>query len=181
LKRSPVPRSNIARRYAQGIFQLAQADRDLDAWRTELTQLEALLQDDVLRAAFANPAVTTPRRMELARGLAPELRPETQNLLRLLIEHRRTSEMPAIRREFERMADEAGGIVNVALTTAIELDEAEKRRYEKALADRLGKTVRLEYRRDPGLVAGATVQIGDRLIDGSVRTQLDRLRQQLVG
>jgi F-type H+-transporting ATPase subunit delta len=176
-----VPRSNIARRYAQGIFQLAQADRDLDAWRTELTQLEALLQDDVLRAAFANPAVTTPRRMELARGLAPELRPETQNLLRLLIEHRRTSEMPAIRREFERMADEAAGIVNVALTTAIELDEAEKRRYEKALADRLGKKVRMEYRHDPGLVAGATVQIGDRLIDGSVRTQLDRLRQQLVG
>jgi F-type H+-transporting ATPase subunit delta len=176
-----VPRSNIARRYAQGIFQLAEADRDLDAWRTELTQLEALLQDDVLRAAFANPAVTTPRRMELARKLAPELRPETQNLLRLLIEHRRTSEMPAVRREFERMADEAAGIVNVALTTAIELDEAEKRRYEKALADRLGKKVRMEYRRDPGLVAGATVQIGDRLIDGSVRTQLDRLRQQLVG
>jgi F-type H+-transporting ATPase subunit delta len=176
-----VPRSNIARRYAQGIFQLAQADRDLDGWRTELTQLEALLQDDVLRAAFANPAVTTPRRMELAQGLAPELRPETQNLLRLLIEHRRTSEMPAIRREFERMADEAAGIVNVALTTATELDEAEKRRYEKALADRLGKKVRMEYRHDPGLVAGATVQIGDRLIDGSVRTQLDRLRQQLVG
>jgi F-type H+-transporting ATPase subunit delta len=176
-----VPRSNIARRYAQGIFQLAQADHNLDAWRSELTQLEGLLQDDVLRAAFANPAVTTPRRMELAQKLAPELRPETQNLLRLLIEHRRTSEMPDIRHEFERMADDAGGIVNVALTTAIELGDADKQRYEGALAERLGKKVRMEYRQDPGLVAGATVQIGDRLIDGSVRTQLDRLRQQLVG
>jgi len=176
-----VARSNIARRYAQGIFQLAQTEKDLDGWRRELAQLDALLQDDVLRAAFANPAVTTARRMELARRLAPELRPETQNLLRLLIEHRRTTEMPAIRREFERMADESAGIVNVALTTAIELDDAEKRRYEKALADRLGKKVRMDYRHDPGLVAGATVQIGDRLIDGSVRTQLDRLRQQLVG
>ncbi len=174
-------RSNIARRYAQGIFQLAQTEKDLDGWRRELAQLDALLQDDVLRAAFANPAVTTARRMELARRLAPELRPETQNLLRLLIEHRRTTEMPAIRREFERMADESAGIVNVALTTAIELDDAEKRRYEKALADRLGKKVRMDYRHDPGLVAGATVQIGDRLIDGSVRTQLDRLRRQLVG
>jgi F-type H+-transporting ATPase subunit delta len=176
-----VPRSNIARRYAQGIFQLAQADRNLDAWRSELTQLEGLLQDDVLRAAFANPAVTTPRRMELAQKLAPELRPETQNLLRLLIEHRRTSEMPDIRHEFERMADDAAGIVNVALTTAIELGDADKRRYEGTLAERLRKKVRMEYRQDPGLVAGATVQIGDRLIDGSVRTQLDRLRQQLVG
>jgi len=176
-----VPRSNIARRYAQGIFQLAQAGRNLDAWRSELTQLEGLLQDDVLRAAFANPAVTTPRRMELARKLAPELRPETQNLLRLLIEHRRTSEMPDIGHEFERMADDAAGIVNVALTTAIELNDADKRRYEGTLAERLGKKVRMEYRQDPGLVAGATVQIGDRLIDGSVRTQLDRLRQQLIG
>jgi F-type H+-transporting ATPase subunit delta len=119
--------------------------------------------------------------MELAQKLAPELRPETQNLLRLLIEHRRTSEMPDIRHEFERMADDAAGIVNVALTTAIELGDADKRRYEGTLAERLRKKVRMEYRQDPGLVAGATVQIGDRLIDGSVRTQLDRLRQQLVG
>ncbi|TMG33198.1 MAG: F0F1 ATP synthase subunit delta [Chloroflexi bacterium] len=176
-----MPRSNVARRYAQGIFQLAEAEGDLDGWRRELTQLDALLQDDVLRAAFANPAVTTPRRMELAQRLAPELRPETQNLLRLLIEHRRTSEMPAIRREFERMADEAAGIVNVALSTAVELDDSERQRYERALADRLGKKVRMEYRHDPELVAGATVQIGDRLIDGSVRTQLDRLRQRLTG
>jgi F-type H+-transporting ATPase subunit delta len=176
-----VPRSNVARRYAQGVFQLAEAEHDLDAWRRELTQLDALLQDDVLRAAFANPAVTTSRRMELAQKLAPELRPETQNLLRLLIEHRRTTEMPAIRREFERMADEAAGIANVALTTAIDLGAAERQQYERALADRLGKKVRVEYRHDPGLVAGATVQIGDRLIDGSVRTQLDRLRQRLAG
>jgi len=175
-----VPRSNIARRYAQGIFQLAK-EPDLDSWRQELAQLEALLQDDVLRAAFANPSVTTPRRMELAQRLAPELRRETQNLLRLLIEHRRTSEMPAIRREFERMADEAAGIVNVALTTAIDLGDEEKQRYERALADRLGKKVRMEFQHDPGLVAGATIQLGDRLIDGSVRTQLDRLRQRLAG
>ena len=175
-----MPRSNIARRYAQGIFQLAK-EPDLDSWRQELAQLEALLQDDVLRAAFANPSVTTPRRMELAQRLAPELRQETQNLLRLLIEHRRTSEMPAIRREFERMADQAAGIVNVALTTAVDLSDAEQERYERVLADRLGKKVRMDYRHDPGLVAGATIQIGDRLIDGSVRTQLDRLRQRLAG
>ena len=176
-----MPRSNIARRYARGIFQLAEPQQDVDSWRHELAQLDALLQDDVLRAAFANPAVTTPRRMELAQRLAPELRAETQNLLRLLIEHRRTSEMPAIRREFERMADEAAGIVNVALTTAIDLGDDEKQRYERALADRLGKKVRMEFQHDPGLVAGATIQLGDRLIDGSVRTQLDRLRQRLAG
>lgn len=175
-----MPRTNVARRYAQGAFQLAEAESDLDRWRRELEQLDALLQDDVLRAAFANPAVPTPRRLELAQKLAEELRPETRNLLRLLIEHRRTAEMPEIRREFNRMADEAEGIVNATLTTAVSLSDDERQRYEQELAKRLKRKVRLEHRRDPGLIGGATVQIGDRLIDGSVRTQLDRLRQRLA-
>lgn len=176
-----MPRSNVARRYAQGVFQLAEPEHDLEVWRRELRLLDELLQDDVLRAAFANPAVTTPRRMELAQKLAPELRPETQNLLRLLIEHRRTSEMPNVRREFDVLADEAEGIVNATLSTAVELSNAERQRYQEELARRLGRKVRLVHRRDPGLIAGATVQVGDRLIDGSVRTQLDRLRQQIAG
>ena len=176
-----MPRSNIARRYAQGVFDLAGSEGKLDDWRRELDLLDDLLEDDVLRAAFANPAVSTPRRLELAEGLAAELRKETQNLLRLLIEHRRTREMPDIRREFERLADEAAGVVNATLTTAVDLDDRERRNYQQELSRRLGRDVRLEHRRDPGLIGGATVQIGDRLIDGSVRTQLQRLRQQLAG
>ena len=175
-----MPRTNVGRRYAQGTFQLAEAERDIDGWREQLEQLDALLQDDVLRAAFANPAVPTARRLELAEKLGSELRPETRNLLRLLIEHRRTTEMPEVRREFDRMADEAQGIVNATLTTAVNLSDADRQRYEQELARRLDRTVRLEHRRDPSLIGGATIQIGDRLIDGSVRTQLDRLHQRLV-
>jgi F-type H+-transporting ATPase subunit delta len=175
-----VPQSNVARRYAQGVFQLGQSQAALEQWRKELDQLDALLQDDVLRAAFANPSVTTPRRLELARKLAPELRQETQNLLRLLVEHHRTAEMPEIRREFERMANEAEGIVNATLTTAVALSDEERQRYERELAKRLDRRVRLEHNRDPGLIGGATIQVGDRLIDGSVRTQLERLRQRLA-
>lgn len=176
-----MPHSNVARRYAQGVFQLARDEKDFDTWRQELARLEALLGDDVLKAAFSNPAVTTSRRMELAKRLAPELKPQTENLLRLLIEHQRTREAPAIREEFDRIADEAEGIVHARLTTAIDLDKHELKRYEEALARRLGRQVRLQHQVDPRLVAGATVQIGDRLVDGSVRTQLERLRQQLAG
>jgi F-type H+-transporting ATPase subunit delta len=175
-----VPQSNVARRYAQGVFQLAQSQAALDPWRKELDQLDALLQDDVLRAAFANPSVTTPRRLELARKLGPELRPETQNLLRLLVEHHRTAAMPEIRREFEQMANAAEGIVDATLTTAIDLSDEERKRYEQELAKRLDRRVRLQHHRDPALVGGATIQVGDRLVDGSVRTQLERLRQRLA-
>lgn len=172
--------SNVARRYAAGIFQLAQEEEAIDAWRAELTKLEELLQDDVLVAAFRNPAVGISRRMELAELLKPELRPETENLLRLLVEHHRTGEIRRIRREFERLADEASGIVHATVATAIELEADDRKRFEQALAKKLGRKVTVEFSTDPGIVGGATIQIGDHLVDGTVRTQLARLRQELL-
>lgn len=172
--------SNVARRYASGIFQLAQEEKTIDTWRAELAKLDELLQDDVLLAAFQNPAVGVKRRMELAKLLAPELRPETENLLRLLVEHHRTRYMHEIRGAFERLADEASGIVHASVTTAIDLGKDDRERYEQALARKLGRKVNVRFTTDPAVVGGATIQIGDHLIDGTVRTQLARLRQELL-
>jgi F-type H+-transporting ATPase subunit delta len=171
---------NIARRYAAGIFQLAQEENAIDSWRAELTKLDELLQDDVLVAAFQNPAVGVKRRMELAKLLAPELQPETENLLRLLVEHHRTRYMHEITEAFERLADEASGIVHASVTTAIDLGEDDRQRYEQALARKLGRKVNVRFTTDPAVVGGATIQIGDHLVDGTVRTQLARLRQELL-
>ena len=134
-----------------------------------------------LPAGHVLAALSMARRLELAKRLAPELKPQSENLLRLLVEHQRTTEMQAIRRDFERMADEASGLVDVTLTSAVELAEADRRRYERELAERLGRQVRIHYRRDPELIGGALIQIGDRVVDGSVRSQLQRLRQALAG
>jgi F-type H+-transporting ATPase subunit delta len=172
--------SNVARRYAAGIFQLAQEEKAIDTWRAELAKLDELLQDDVLVAAFRNPAVGVGRRMELAQLLKPELRPETENLLRLLVEHYRTREIHRIRQEFERLADEASGIVHASVATAIELDEDDRKHFEEALAKKLGRKVIVDFSTDPGIVGGAAIQIGDHLVDGTVRTQLARLRQELL-
>ena len=172
--------SNVARRYAAGIFQLAQEKNAIDTWRAELAKLDELLQDDVLVAAFQNPAVGVSRRMELARLLKPELRAKTENLLRLLVEHYRTREIHRIREEFERLADEASGIVHATVTTAIELEEDDRKRYEQGLARKLGRKVSVKFFNDPAIVGGAAIQIGDHLVDGTVRTQLARLRQELL-
>ena len=172
--------SNVARRYAAGIFQLAQEGNAIDTWRAELAKLDELLQDDVLVAAFRNPAVGVRRRMDLARLLKPELRPETENLLRLLVEHYRTREIHRIREEFERLADEASGIVHATVTTAIELDKDDRGHYEQELSRKLGRKVTLRFVTDPTIVGGAAIQIGDHLVDGTVRTHLARLRQELL-
>jgi F-type H+-transporting ATPase subunit delta len=172
--------SSVARRYAAGIFQLAQEGDAIDTWRKELAKLDELLQEDVLVAAFRNPAVGVGRRMELAQLLKPELRPETENLLRLLVEHYRTGEIHRIRQEFERLADEASGIVHASVATAIELEADDRKHFEQLLTKKLGRKVTVEFSTDPGIVGGATIQIGDHLVDGTVRTQLARLRQQLL-
>ena len=171
--------SGVGRRYAAGAFQLASEEGSIDRWRHEIARLEELLGDEVLVAAFQNPAVDANRRMELAKLLAPELRPQTKNFLRLIVEHQRTRDMPAIRREFDRLADEAAGIIHVTMTTAIPLNESDRSGYRQALARKLGRQVALEFREDPGMLGGAMVLIGDHLVDGSVRTQLERLRQAL--
>ena len=172
--------SNVARRYAAGIFHLAQEENAVDTWHGELAKLDDLLQDDVLVAAFKNPAVGVARRMELAKLLKPEFRPQTENLLRLLVEHHRTRYIHLIRAEFERLADEASGIVHAAVTTAIELDGEDRQRFEQALAKKLGRKVTVAFATNPGIVGGASIQIGDHLVDGTVRTQLARLRQELL-
>jgi len=172
--------SNVARRYAAGIFQLAQEESAIDTWRTELAKLDELLQDDVLVAAFQNPSVGVRRRMELAQLLKPELRPQTENLLRVLVEHYRTREIHRIREEFERLADEASGIVHATVTTAIELDKGDRGHYEQELSRKLGRKVTVRFVTDPTIVGGAAIQIGDHLVDGTVRTQLARLRQELL-
>ena len=118
--------------------------------------------------------------MELAQLLKPELRLETENLLRLLVEHYRTGEIHRIREEFERLADEASGLLHATVTTAIELEADDRRHYEQGLAGKLGRKVNVEFRTDPDVVGGAAIQIGDHVIDGTVRTQLARLRQQLL-
>jgi F-type H+-transporting ATPase subunit delta len=88
--------------------------------------------------------------------------------------------MPAIRQEFERLADEASGIVTATMTTAIPLDEAERKRYEQELSRKLDRKVKLGFRTDAALIGGATIQIGDHLVDASVRTKLNRLREDLL-
>jgi F-type H+-transporting ATPase subunit delta len=118
--------------------------------------------------------------MELAQLLKPELRPETENLMRLLVEHYRTREIHRIREEFERLADEAAGIVHATVTTAIELDEDDRGHYERGLSRKLGHKVNVRFVTDPAIVGGAAIQIGDHLVDGTVRTQLARLRQELL-
>jgi F-type H+-transporting ATPase subunit delta len=101
--------------------------------------------------------------------------------MRILIEHHRTADMAAIREEFDRLVDAAEGIIHVLLTTAVPVAPREEKAYRQALARKVGRDVRLRVQVDPGLIGGATIQVGDHLVDGSIRTRLEELRRALAG
>jgi F-type H+-transporting ATPase subunit delta len=103
-----------------------------------------------------------------------------RNFLRLLTEKGRISEIEEIGREFERLFAEEEGVLNVQLTTAVELSDQDAEGIVKQIESASGRTVEATRRVDSELVGGIVLQVGSMRLDASVRGRLERLRQELV-
>ncbi|TMC91850.1 MAG: F0F1 ATP synthase subunit delta [Chloroflexi bacterium] len=170
--------SRSAKRYGRAVFELAQAERGVEAWTQRLAQLREILDDQKVTAVLTNPTIPTERRMDLVSSTS--LDPETTNLAKLLIEAGRVEEIDAIDDEFRRLADDAAGRVRATVTTAVPLDGRDRDRVASELSKRLGKEVTMKVEVDPRILGGLKVQYGDRLIDASVATRLQQLRRRLI-
>ncbi|HET9051429.1 MAG TPA: ATP synthase F1 subunit delta, partial [Candidatus Dormibacteraeota bacterium] len=105
---------------------------------------------------------------------------EGGNLVRLLVQRRRTDLLPRILEQYDRLADRASGRVRAEVTTAVALDRDQEARLRQELARHLGGDVQTTVRQDPGIIGGLVVRIGDRVIDSSVRTRLRELQGALA-
>ncbi len=169
-----------ARRYAKAVFELAQAEDQVDEWSRRLARVRALFADREVAAVLRNPTISTTQREALI-ATAPHLfDQEATNLARLLVEAGRIDEAAAIHDEFERLADDAAGRVRATVTTAVELESEDRIRVERELSRRLHKEVRLTAEVDPRIIGGLKVRYGDRVVDASVATRLDQLRRRLA-
>jgi len=170
-----------SRRYAEALFQLAQETGQLD-WLEQ--ELEALVQITAgapeLRRLLDHPEVPRERKFGLLdRVLAGAVSPVLLSLLKLLVERGRQQALGAIAADFGALADAARGLLRVQVTSAVRLSEEQLERLTKVLSHLTGKRIALESEVDPEVLAGAQVRIGDRVIDGSARTRLERLRANL--
>jgi F-type H+-transporting ATPase subunit delta len=172
--------SRSARRYARAVFELATEEGRVEAWGRRLATVSELLSNPQVAAVLTNPTIAVSRRMELISAAPRELDPEATNLARLLIESNRVGDVREVAAQFEALADEAEGRVRATVTTAVELDPAERERIAAQLSKRLGKEVRLEVVVDERILGGLKLQYGDRLIDASVATKLQQLRRRLA-
>ena len=156
-------------------------DDSLDAWRRELDSAAQVVADERIGRALANPSIALETRTATANALfGPLVGAKVQNLLGLMLRRGRIEELPRLAAEFRRLDDERRGITRATVTSAMPLSEDEVRALTDRLQSSTGGRVELEQDVDPSLLGGVVVRLGDRLIDGSVRNRLERLRNQLV-
>jgi F-type H+-transporting ATPase subunit delta len=169
-----------ARRYAEAAFEIALRDDQLDRWRDDLRlAAEVLASPDVARV-IENPAVPARTRREIvAKSLGSRLLPSLQRLIELLVERGRIELLPRVASEYARLLSRHRGIVSAIVTSAIPLSDSETTAIRGQVERMAGSAVELETRVDAAIIGGLTVQVGDRLLDDSVRGRLERLRAQL--
>jgi F-type H+-transporting ATPase subunit delta len=172
-------RDSGPRRYAEAAFQLATRDDSIGTWRRELEEAAAMV-DGQLMDVLANPALPLEERLKAADRVLAGLSQSVRNTVFLLVRRHRIEQLPRVVAEFIRLDDRRQGITHATATSAAPLTDLEVRALTARLEQMTGGTIALETSVDTALLGGLIVRVGDRLIDGSVRGRLERLRNQLA-
>jgi len=172
-------RDSAPRRYAEAAFQLATRDSSIETWRRELEQAAALT-DGELMDVLANPALPLDERLDVTNRVFADLSQSVRNILFLLVRRHRIEQLPRVVAEFIRLDERRQGITHANATSAAPLTDLEVKALTGRLEQMTGGRIALETDVDASLLGGLIVRVGDRLIDGSVRGRLERLRNQLA-
>jgi F-type H+-transporting ATPase subunit delta len=174
-------KTTVARPYAKAAFEEAQSANHLGAWSESLRTASSVVQDPSVRRLLGNPSVTNADLAKLVTDLAqPQLDDQGRNFVQTLAENRRLAYLPEISTLFDELKDQAEGVIDVTVTSAAPLDKGQEETLSGALARRLKRQIRLHCETDPSLLGGAVLRAGDLVIDGSVRTRLDRIAYELT-
>jgi F-type H+-transporting ATPase subunit delta len=174
-------RATAARRYAEAAFQVAQRDGTLETWRAELDEAAAVTADEQVERMLANPAVALETRLEMAQSIFGKVVSKpVLNLIGLMLRRGRIDQLTRVAAEFRRLDNARQGITLATATSAAPLSPEDVRALTARMEQFTGGRVELDLQVDPSLLGGLVVRVGDRLIDGSVRGRLERLRNQLV-
>jgi F-type H+-transporting ATPase subunit delta len=170
-------------RYARALFDVAQRERlDLERISRELTEFSQLvLTNDGLSRTFFNPAVPAPRKRAVVERLLvlSPLSPPVARLLVLLAERDRLTIVESLTRAFRERVMEHQQIVRAEVTTAIPLSPERVAALQSGIARATGRQVQLETKVDPSIIGGAVTRIGSTVYDGSIVTQLQKLKDTL--
>ena len=171
--------SAAARRYTEAVFSLARDKDTFDQWQRDLDKLAALTADPQAAVVMASPKVGEADKLALITAQLTGAQPEALNLARLLLERGRLSIATEMADVFRELALAELGIVIAEVTTATPIDKATETGIKQQLSKLVGKQVEIRTHVDESIIGGIIARIGDQLIDGSVSSQLRRLRTRL--
>lgn len=174
---------SLARRYARAVLEIGTANGNLDKIGADLRSLARAMHDSAeLVTALTNPAIRRADRRRVIDGLLSRIgaAPHTQNLVYLLLDGERMSSLPAISREVDVMIEAKAGRLAAEVTSARPLDAGQLSQIITTLEKLSGKKVAVTHREDPNLLGGVVAKLGDTVYDGSLRTQLRTLRDELT-
>ncbi len=173
-------KTTIARPYAEAVYGRAEETDKLDLWSDMLALLSAAAGTPEVACLIDNPLLTSERVQELMLEIGGgRLDEEGRNLIKLLVQNDRLSLLPDIAALYERLKRERQGVLQVQVTSAYALNQAQKKVLAGVLKERLDRDIEINAERDPDLIGGIVIRAGDLVIDGSVRGQLHKLANEL--
>jgi len=175
--------ASVASTYSRALADVV-LSAHLDAQRSiaELRSIASLLKESPeLRRVWENPAVPAEQKRKVLDVIAERdgLQKQVKNLIAVLIDHRRIHFFEPIIDQLEKELDARMGFAEAQITSARELGGDEKREFEAQVAKLTGKKVRAHYGLDASLLGGAVVRVGSTIYDGSVKGQLERLKEAI--
>lgn len=179
---SAIP-SEVARRYAKALFELATEAGSLESVVNELTRVaETYEANSDLQRALDNPLVALDAKRAILTDLAAGLSvsPLVKHTLLLLGDRRRAKALSAVARSLGELADKKKGIVRAEVTSAVNLPDAYYDRLKSQLERVTGKKITIDRRIDTAILGGVIARIGDRIFDGSLQSRLSEVRQHLL-
>ena len=170
-----------ARRYAGALFNVAIKHDEVDDVARNLKMVtDVTEQSPELMAVLHHPRITRQRKKELLHQIFEgNVRTDVENFLFLLVEKDRAPIIPAVVREYSRMVDEYRGEVDATAISAQPMTESQSAALQQQLEQTTGLRVRLKTKTDASLLGGLVVRVGDRMIDASLATRLQAMREQL--
>jgi F-type H+-transporting ATPase subunit delta len=172
--------SRLAKRYARALFSLGQEEDFFNKYGQELEEFTAFCRENMeFKQAIANPIFTIEDRRKLLQAVLKQsgFSVLVQNFLNLLLDKNRIGAIESINKHYARLTDEASNIAHAEIVTAKTLKKRTLDNVVKSLEGLTSKKIKPDVRENPYLIGGIIVKIGDMVLDGSVKTQIEGLKE----
>ncbi|HEY3552826.1 MAG TPA: ATP synthase F1 subunit delta [Solirubrobacterales bacterium] len=173
--------ADAARVYAEALFEVGRDKGKLDALQQQLGQFaDAVDRNHELQVFFFSPYLSTAEKQEGIERAITGAEPELINFLELLVDKHRMTEVFGIRRELDELWKQENRRIDVTVTSAVELDPAVVEKIGQEVERQTEEKVDLSSRVDSEILGGIVLQVGNMVLDASIRSRLEKLRKSVA-